>query len=57
MDKNWNIGIMEFWNIGFKTEKKFLPNIPSFQLSSIPTFHHSNSFKRRGKDGEENFDC
>jgi hypothetical protein len=27
---------MEFWNIGFKTEKKFLPNIPSFQLSSVP---------------------
>jgi hypothetical protein len=44
VDKNWNIGIMEFWNIGFKTEKKFLPNIPSFQLSSVPRYfyHYSN---------------
>jgi len=34
---------MEFWNIGFKTEKKFLPTIPLFQLSSVPKyfFHYS----------------
>jgi len=47
MGKEWGIGIMEFWNTGFKTEKKFLPNIPPFQFSSVPKyffplFHYSN---------------
>jgi len=47
MAKEWGIGIMEFWNTGFKTEKKFLPNIPPFQFSSVPKyffplFHYSN---------------
>jgi hypothetical protein len=43
MDKKRNIGMMEFWNIGFRTEKKFLPNPPSFQFSSVPKyfFHYS----------------
>jgi hypothetical protein len=51
LDKKWNIGIMEFWNIGCRTEKKFLPSLPSFQFSSVrryffhysilPTFHYS----------------
>jgi hypothetical protein len=27
---------MEFWNIGFNAEKKFLPIIPLFQHSNIP---------------------
>jgi hypothetical protein len=54
-DKKWNIGVMEFWNIGFRTEKKFLPSLPLFQFSSVPkcllhysilpTFHYS---KRMG---------
>jgi len=45
LDKKWNIGIMEFWNNGFNTKKKFLPIIPSFQFSSVPKyfFHHSNN--------------
>jgi len=44
MDKKWNVGIMEFWNIGFNTEKKFLPIIPLFQFSSVSKycFHYSN---------------
>jgi hypothetical protein len=29
---------MEFWNIGFKTRKKFLPIIPSIQFSSVPKY-------------------
>jgi hypothetical protein len=29
---------MEFWNIGFKTKKKFLPIIPSFQFSNVPKY-------------------
>jgi hypothetical protein len=42
MDKKRKIGVMEFWNIGFRTEKKFLPELPSFQFSSVPkySFHY-----------------
>jgi hypothetical protein len=43
MDKKRNIGIMKFWNIGLRTEKKFSPNSPSFPFSSVPKYFFTYS--------------
>ncbi len=39
MSKKWNIGMMEYWNIGRMDNKigSFLPTIPLFHHSIIPS--------------------